>query len=64
MDNERLTAEEFRIERWSSKMSISESISTGKLSSIAVLVSVLVSPMYHLNLSAVAVSPDLSILSE
>ena len=61
MDNERLTAEEFRIERWSSKMSISESISTGKSSSIAVLVSLLVSPKYHLNLSAVAVS---SILSE
>ena len=58
MYNERLTAEEFRIERWSSKMSISESISTGKLSSIAVLVSVLVSPKYHLNLSAVAVSTE------
>ena len=58
MDNERLTADEFRIERWSSKMSISESISMGKSSSIAVLVSVLVSPKYHLNLSAVAVSTE------
>ena len=60
MNNERLTAEEIRIERWSSKMSISESLSTGKSSSNAVLASVLVSPMYHLNLSAVAVSTDLS----
>ena len=40
MDDGKLTAEEFSIEQWSSKMSISESISTGKSSSIAVLVSV------------------------
>ena len=44
MDNERLTMEEFRIEWWSSKMSISESISTGKSSNIAVLVSLLDPP--------------------
>ena len=59
-DNVELTAEEFRMEQWSSKMSISESISTGKSSSIAVLVSVSVLVSKVILIYRQLPSPDLT----